>query len=112
MVCAEAATQQTGLEAVASSRPDLVLADLSLGAGNGNGMEMVKDIRAGHEALPVLVLSMHDAPVYAEYSFRAGANGYVCKQEISEVLLVAIRRLLGGERYVSPKMRVGCSLPS
>ncbi len=114
MVCGEAATQRAGFEAVASSRPDLVIADLSLGEGNGSGMEMVKDIRAGHEALPVLVLSMHAAPAYAEYSFRAGANGYVNKQEISEVLLIAIRRVLGGGHYLSPKMRrgVGCGIPS
>ncbi len=106
MVCAEAATQQAGLEAVAASRPDLVVADLSLGDGGGSGIEMVKYIRSGDGDLPVLVLSMHDAPAYAEHSFRAGANGYVNKQEISEVLLIAIRRVLGGGRYVSPKMRV------
>ena len=102
-VCAEAATHRAGLEAIASSRPDLVIADLSL--ADGDGLEMVGDIRAGHGDLPVLVLSMHDAPVYLQQAFRAGANGYVTKQEMSETVLIAIRRVLGGWRYVSPKMR-------
>ena len=104
-VCAEPATHHEGMAAIASARPNLVIADLSL--GDSDGLEMVKDIRASRENLPVLVLSMHDASIYAERAFRAGANGYVSKQETGETLLVAIRCVLGGERYMSPKIRAG-----
>ncbi len=104
-VCAEAATHKEGLVAIVLSRPDLVIADLSLGAGNG--LDMLKDIRTRHAHLPVLVLSMHDASLYAERALRAGANGYVTKQEMGETLLVAIRCVLGGDTYISPKVRAG-----
>jgi DNA-binding NarL/FixJ family response regulator len=109
MVCGEAATHRAGLEAVASTRPDLVIADLSL--GDGDGLETVREIRAGHRDLPVLVLSMHDLPVYAERALRAGAGGYVSKQEMGEVVLVGVRRLLGGGRFLSPKMKSGRRSP-
>jgi DNA-binding NarL/FixJ family response regulator len=102
-VCAEAATRREGLDAIASSRPDLVIIDLSL--KDGNGLEIVKDIRLGHKCLPVLVLSMHDAPIHAERAFRAGAGGYVTKQEMGATVLIAIRRVLKGEKYVSPRIR-------
>jgi DNA-binding NarL/FixJ family response regulator len=99
-VCAEAATQQTGLAAIRSSEPDLVITDLMLQEGDGS-LDFVREIRASHESLPVLVLSMHDAPHYVRTAFRAGANGYVCKQEMIETLLLAIRSVLRGEKYVS-----------
>lgn len=104
-VCGEAATHRAGLEAIVSSRPDLVIADLSLADG-GDGLEMVKDIRSGHGDLPVLVLSMHDAPVVVQRVFRAGASGYVSKQEMSETVLIAIHCVLDGGTYVSPKIGV------
>jgi len=102
-VCAEAATQREGLDAIASFTPDLVITDLLL--KDGDGLDLVKDIRLRHKRLPVLVLSMHDAPIHAERAFRASAGGYVTKQEMSETLLIAIRRVLNGEKYVSPKIR-------
>jgi len=104
VVCAEAASHQAGLDAIVASRPDLVIADISLGAG-GNGLEMVKAIRKLYPRLPILMLSMHDARAFADISFAAGATGYVTKQEINEVLLIAIGRVFGGERYLSPRMR-------
>jgi DNA-binding NarL/FixJ family response regulator len=104
-VCAAAATQRTGLEAIASSRPDLVIADLSL--ADGDGLALVKDIRSDHEDLPVLVLTLHDAPLWARRAFQAGATGYVTKQEMTETLLVAIRCVLDGKKYVSPKIGDG-----
>ena len=104
-VCAEAATQREGLDAIATSRPDLVIIDLSL--KDGAGLEIVKEIRKGHKRLPVLVLSMHDSPIHAERAFRAGAGGYVTKQDMSETVLIGIRRVLNGKKYVSPKIRVG-----
>jgi DNA-binding NarL/FixJ family response regulator len=104
-VCTTVATQQAGLEAIATSRPDLVITDLTL--DDGDGLALVREIRAGHAGLPVLVLTMHDAPVYARRAFRAGARGYVSKSEIGETLLLAIRCVLGGEKFASPKLREG-----
>lgn len=104
-VCAEASTQATGLEAVASFRPDLVMADFSL--GDRDGLTLVKDIRSGNSDLPVLVLSMHDAPFYVERAFRAGASGYVTKKEPSEIILTAIRCVLSGEKFASPRIATG-----
>ncbi len=102
-ICAEATTQRGGLEAVASSRPDLVITDLSL--ADGDGLALVKEIRLAQEYLPVLVLTLYDAPAYAERAFQAGANGYVTKEEMDETLLLAVRRVLAGEKYVSPKLQ-------
>ena len=102
-VCAAAAGQQGGLDAIAVSQPDLVVADLSL--EDGDGLSLLKDIRLRHRDLPVLVLTMHDAPLWARRAFRAGASGFVTKQELGETLLVAIRSVLDGERFASPKAR-------
>ena len=104
-VCAAVATQQAGLEAIASCRPDLVITDLMFDKEDGLGL--VRDICVSHEDLPVLVLTMHDAPTHARRAFRAGARGYVSKLELGETLLVAIRCVLGGEKFVSPKFRDG-----
>ena len=83
-------------------KPDLVVVDISL---NGpDGLDLLKNIRARHPNLPVLILSMLDESLYAERALRAGANGYIMKQEATERVLVAIRRILGGEIYVSDRM--------
>jgi DNA-binding NarL/FixJ family response regulator len=76
--------------------------DISL---NGpDGLDLLKNIRTTHPALPVLILSMHDESIYAERALRAGANGYIMKQEATEKVLVAIRRILNGEIYVSERI--------
>ena len=73
--------------------------DISL---NGpDGLDLLKDIRSRDPHLPVLILSMLDELVYAERALRAGATGYIMKHEASEQVLTAIRRILGGEIYVS-----------
>jgi DNA-binding NarL/FixJ family response regulator len=102
-VCAAVATHREGLEAIASSRPDLVIAEISL--EEGDGLAMVKEIRAGHEELPVLLLTMHDAPLYARGALQAGVLGYVSKKEMTETLLIAIRCVLGGEKFVSREIK-------
>ena len=104
VVCAEAATQQAGLQAIDSSRPDLVIADISL--VEGDGIATLRDIRSRDADLPVLVLTMHDSRIYAERAFRAGATGYITKREMNESLLDAIRCVLGGDTYVSPKVGI------
>lgn len=102
-VCADAAGHQTGLERISATGPDLVTVDISLGQGDGLGL--IKDIRARFPSLPVLVISMHDEAVYAERAFRAGASGYINKEQMDGTLLAAIRCVLEGKRYMSPAMR-------
>ncbi len=102
-VCGEAATCRAALEAIGLHRPDLVIVDLVL--GEEDGLDLVKKIKARHPEIPSLVLSMHDESVYAERSLRAGALGYVSKLEVTETLLTAIRCVLGGGTYLSPRIR-------
>lgn len=101
IVCGEAEEAQTALEAIAAQRPDILIVDISL---NGpDGIELVKLLRARSATLPVLVLSMHDELTYAERALRAGANGYIMKQEATERVLIAIRRILKGDVYLSDR---------
>jgi DNA-binding NarL/FixJ family response regulator len=84
---------------LAALQPDILILDLAL--RGPDGLELLKTLRAAGQTLPVLVLSMHDEAVYAERVLRAGANGYIMKQEATDRVLVAIRRLLNREMYVS-----------
>ena len=90
------------LKAMRAARPDLALVDISL--KDADGLELLKELKAQGAEFPVLILSMHDESLYAEPRLRAGARGYVMKQEPPDVLLGAIRRVLAGEIYVSPRM--------
>ena len=76
-----------------------MIADICL--KQGDGIELVNDVRAHYPQLPILVLSMHDETIYAERMLSAGANGYIMKQAASEQFLVALRRVLEGGIYVS-----------
>jgi DNA-binding NarL/FixJ family response regulator len=98
----EAGNPAEAFQALAKSNPDLVLTDLTM-PGRG-GLEFIKDIKAAQPALPILVVSMHDEAVYAERALRAGARGYIMKEAGGENLLAAIRQVLRGEVYVSPRM--------
>jgi DNA-binding NarL/FixJ family response regulator len=101
-VCAEAEEAQAAMQAVAQKRPDIMILDISL---NGpDGLEVLKSIRAADPDLPVLILSMHDEAIYADRALRARANGYIMKQEATEKVLVALRRILNGEIYLSDRM--------
>ena len=101
-VCGEAEEAQAAMQAIARRRPDIMILDISL---NGpDGLELLKSIRATDPDLPVLVLSMHDEAIYAERVLRARANGYIMKQEATEKVLVAVRRILNGEVYLSDRM--------
>src|SRR5580704_12223835 len=79
MVCGEAGDAKEALQAIVDQKPDLVLVDISLGVGSG--IDLVKTIKSKYDDLPVLVVSMHDESLYAERALRAGAMGYVMKQE-------------------------------
>tara|TARA_R110002096_G_scaffold403766_5_gene601402 strand:+ start:316 stop:963 length:648 start_codon:yes stop_codon:yes gene_type:complete len=79
--------------------PDLVLIDVTL--PDKNGLELVKDLRAIHSNLLVLIVSMHDENTYAERALRAGARGYVMKEEAPDKLVQAVRQVLTGGVFVS-----------
>jgi DNA-binding NarL/FixJ family response regulator len=90
------------LRAIREAKPDLVLVDVSL--KDSDGIELLKELKSQSPDLPALVVSMHDESLYAERALRAGAGGYVMKQEAPQTLLVAIRTVLSGQVYVSGKM--------
>ena len=98
----EAGNPSEAFQQLARAVPDLILTDLTM-PGRG-GLEFLRDLRAAHEKVPILVVSMHDEGVYAERALRAGARGYIMKEAGGENLLAAIRRVLGGEVHVSPRM--------
>jgi DNA-binding NarL/FixJ family response regulator len=101
-VCGEADGAHSAFTAIAALRPDMVVLDISL---NGpDGLDVLKEIRTKTTNLPVLILSMHDESIYAERAMRAGASGYIMKQEATEKVLVAIRRILQGEVYLSDRL--------
>jgi DNA-binding NarL/FixJ family response regulator len=102
VVCGEADGAHSVFRAITTLRPDIVILDISL---NGpDGLDVLKEIRTKTASLPVLILSMHDESIYAERAIRAGANGYIMKQEATEKVLVAIRRILQGEVYLSDRL--------
>ncbi len=100
-VCGEAATCAAALEAIREHTPDLVIVDIAL--DGADGLDLIKAMKARHPEIPALVLSMYDEALYAERALRAGARGYVNKQQLDDTLLVAIRRVLNGEMYLSEK---------
>ena len=83
--------------------------DISL--GGANGIDLIKSLKAEHEELPVLVVSMHDESLYAERALRAGALGYVMKHEPAKTVKLAIRKALKGEIYLSERMSVVNAVP-
>jgi DNA-binding NarL/FixJ family response regulator len=102
VVCGQAEGIAQALEVIEASPPALVTVDIAL--GGQNGIELVKDIKVRFPELPVLVHSMYDETMYAERCLRAGAKGYVMKQEPPAVLLKAVRQVLRGEVYLSEAM--------
>lgn len=98
-VCGDAETVAQARRAVRELQPDVVIVDLTL--GQGDGIELVREIRAHHPGLPMLVLSMHEESIYAERLLAAGARGYIMKEAASDQLLIALRRVLSGKIYLS-----------
>ena len=98
-VCGEAGGPGEASQLLRELQPDVVVVDLSL--REGDGIEIVKEVRAQYPAIKVLVLSMHDEMIYAERLLGAGASGYLMKHAASDQFLVALRRVLAGATYVS-----------
>lgn len=102
-VCGQARDVSAALKAIEKLRPHIAVVDLAL--GEGNGIELIKDVKLRYPHLPTLVLSMHDETLYAERSLHAGAKGYVMKGQETDILLQAIRQVLRGQVYLSEKVR-------
>ncbi|MBI2949080.1 MAG: response regulator transcription factor [Verrucomicrobia bacterium] len=102
VVCGEAEDAREALSSIGKLKPDLVLVDITL--PGRNGLELIRDIRALHPHLPVLVLSMHDESLFAERVLRAGGRGYVSKRQSGQRLIEGIRRVLNGKVYVSEEV--------
>jgi len=102
VVCGEEEDASRAMSAVSELKPDLVIADVSL--RDSSGLELMRNIKAQYPGLPVLVVSVHDESIYAEIAFRAGALGYLMKEEALEKILTAIRRVLTGAIYVSDNL--------
>jgi DNA-binding NarL/FixJ family response regulator len=98
-VCGMAGDVQMALALVESTRPDLIITDLSM--PGRNGLELIKDLGATHPEIPIIVLSMHDEMIYAERVFRAGGKAYVMKDWPVERLMEAIQMVLRGEIFAS-----------
>lgn len=101
-VCCEAGGPAEAFSLLSKSVPDLLLTDMTM--PGRSGVEFIKDVLAVYPHLPILVISMHDEGLYAERVLRAGGRGYIMKEAGGEQLIVAIRRVMSGQAYVSEKM--------
>lgn len=101
-VCGEAADASEAMRLIDATQPDLVVVDISL--KEGNGIELCKDIRFQYPHVKMLVASAHDEALYAERVLRAGATGYVNKEEATDQLIEAIRLVISGKIYLSAEM--------
>ena len=103
-VCGQANTAAKAVTDIEPMKPDLVVVDVSLTTG-ASGLELIKDLAARHPRLRMLALSTHDEALYAERALRAGAKGYVMKQEPTEKVMAAIRQVLDGGIFLSDAMK-------
>jgi DNA-binding NarL/FixJ family response regulator len=101
-VCGQVTNAEAALKTIEDLKPDLVIVDIAL--KGTNGLDLIKQAKAQQPQLLMLVLSMHNEALYAERALRAGATGYIMKEELTEKLVPAIRRVLNGEIYLSEKM--------
>jgi DNA-binding NarL/FixJ family response regulator len=102
-VCGEAENAIEALKAIRTLSPDVAIVDISLNK-DMSGFDLIKDVKYQYPDLPTLVLSMHDETIFAERVLRAGGRGYVMKEEATEKVLVALRKVLGGGIYLSDRV--------
>jgi len=102
-VALEAGSAEQALDILEHVQPDLLITDISL--PGLSGLELIKKVVTAYPALPTLVLSMHDELVHGERAFRVGARGYLVKQEATDKVIIAIRKILAGEAYLSERMQ-------
>jgi DNA-binding NarL/FixJ family response regulator len=101
-VCGEADDLAPALDQVKATKPDVVIVDVSL--KSGNGIDLIKQLKARDADCKILVSSMYDESLYAERALRAGAMGYINKQEMPQKVLDAVRQVLDGKMFLSPAM--------
>jgi DNA-binding NarL/FixJ family response regulator len=101
-VCGEAKDSTEAVDGISRKQPDVAIVDISL--ANESGLELIKTLVKQFPQVAVIVLSMHDEGLYAERALRAGARGYIMKHETSKNVLASIRRVLGGDIYVSERI--------
>lgn len=102
-VCGLAGDIPQTMKAIKTLKPDVVTIDISL--GDASGLDLIKQIKNNFPNLPILALSMHQESFYAERSIRAGAKGYITKQEATKKVIMAIREVLNGKLYLSEAMK-------
>ncbi len=100
VVCGEASTAADAMALIRELEPDLAIVDIGL--PGASGIELTKTIRAEFQKLPVLILSMHEEAFYATRALRAGAMGYIVKQDAIDNIADALREALNGRCYLSP----------
>ena len=101
-VCGQTNNIRDAITLIDQTHPDAAIIDITL--DGSSGLELIKDLKARHNPLPVLVLSMHEESLYAERVLRAGAKGYVSKQEAPAEVVEAIRQVMSGQTYVSKRV--------
>jgi DNA-binding NarL/FixJ family response regulator len=99
IVCGESESAPQALQSIARCKPDVAIIDISL--KDSSGIDLIKDLKASHHSVAVLVLSMHDETHYAERVLRAGASGYIMKRETTRKVVDAIHRILEGKLYIN-----------
>ena len=97
--CGEANSASSARTAVMEHRPDLILLDLRM--GGADGFDLIRSLKTGFPETPVLILSQYDEALYIQRALRAGASGYVTKEQATEEVLSAIRAVLAGDTYLS-----------
>lgn len=102
-ICGEAESGPAALQAIEELKPDLAIIDLAL--KGSSGLDLVKQLRRSCPQVKVLVFTMHDEPLYAERALKAGAHGYITKEEGTEKAMEAVRLLLQGKPYISSQVK-------
>ena len=102
IVCGEADDLLSAMRVIRDEKPELVILDISI--KSGSGLELIKEIIAQKIDTSVLVCSMHEESLYAERALRAGARGFINKEQATEHIIQAVRTVLSGELYLSPQM--------
>ena len=102
-VCGNAQSVNQGIAQVEKLKPDFIIAYVTL-KGGVSGLELVKAVKTRYPNIKILVLSMHDENLYAERAVKAGANGYLMKEELRNTIVDAIRQIMGGKLYLSERI--------
>ncbi len=100
IICGFATDAVQALEKIEKLNPDLAIVDISL-KGSMNGIELIKSLKSLYPDLLIITLSMYDESLYAERAVRAGSKGYIMKQEMTNTIISAIRKVLDGKIYLS-----------